>query len=450
MDIEERNIDSFQKRDLSIEILGESKFASPLNLEKECIHFVSDEHKLLYEIRYNQSHSNNFAEYGLLERAGPRENIYFSPHNVRAGILTCGGLCPGLNDVIRSAVRTLWHDYGVKNITGIRYGYQGLLGNVPDNIETTIRLTPEIVDNIHRIGGSMLGSSRGGGPETEKLVDSLEQMNINVLIVIGGDGTQKGAIKISTEAQKRNYRLSVIGVPKTVDNDLNFVDLSFGFRTAVAKAVDVIHAAHQEAISAINGIGLVKVMGRDSGFIAAHTALASHDTNFCLIPEVKFDLNGPKGFLKKLEERMVSRGHAVVLVSEGAGQELVPSIGADKSGNKKLGDIGIFLRNKITDYFSKINIETNLKYIDPSYIVRSTLADASDSIYCSRLGSHAVHAAMSGRNKMVVSNINNKFVYVPMSYVTEFRRKLDPSSSLWRDVVTNLKMTSMVNEDTHK
>ncbi|MCK5249105.1 MAG: ATP-dependent 6-phosphofructokinase, partial [Spirochaetaceae bacterium] len=220
----------------------------------------------------------------MLEEAGPREKIYFAPNHVHAAIVTCGGLCPGLNDVIRAITRTLWYFYGIERISGIRYGYRGFRS---DFNFTPIQLNPDIVDDIHNLGGSMLGSSRGYG-DVEPIVDALERMNINVLFTIGGDGTQRGSLEISEEIAKRGLKIACVGIPKTIDNDIMFVQKSFGFDTAVAKAVEAVGAAHVEAKSAPDGIGLVKVMGRDSGFIAAHTTLSTSDVNFCLIPEIPF------------------------------------------------------------------------------------------------------------------------------------------------------------------
>jgi len=302
-----------------------------------------------------------------------------------------------------------------------------------------MELNPDVVDDIHRIGGSVLGSSRGGGERTGDIVDSIERLNLNQLYIIGGDGTQKGALKIANEIQERGLKIAVIGVPKTIDNDLSFIEKSFGFETAVVKATEAVYAAHQEAHSAYNGIGLVKVMGRESGFIAAHTAIASHDVNYVLIPEVPFELKSPNGLFAHLERRLEKRQHAVILVSEGAGQDLMhadtTSLGTDASGNKKLGDIGTFLRDRITAHFRSRKIPMSLKYIDPSYIIRSSTAIPSDSMYCSRLGSNAVHAGMAGKTKTLVSLVNNHFVHLPIEVAVQTRNTVDPESSLWRDVI---------------
>lgn len=430
--------------DFSIEVLGEAKNHSPIKLSRvqgdDIANYVGDDEFILYDIDVDKSFDPGTHDLGLIQKAGPREMIYFNPRHVHAGILTCGGLCPGLNDVIRSLVRSLWNRYGVRRITGIRFGYNGFLDE--SIVDPLVELNPDVVDDIHRFGGSMLGSSRGSGEKVEEIVDSIERLNLNMMFIIGGDGTQKGSLAIAEEIGRRNLKIAVIGIPKTIDNDLSFIDKSFGFETAVARAVEAVTAAHQEAHSAINGIGLVKVMGRESGFIAAHTALASHDVNFVLIPEVPFDMDGPNGFLEHLKKRLERRGHAVIVVAEGAAQELFMDqvLGHDDSGNRKMGDIGVLLKNRINEYFKSIKMNVNLKYIDPSYIIRSSVAEPSDSFYCTRLATNAVHAAMAGKTKMLISELHNTFVHIPIKVAVAARNTLDPESSLWLDVLEGTGM----------
>jgi 6-phosphofructokinase 1 len=369
----------------------------------------------------------------VLECAGPREMIYFMPAHVHAGIVSCGGLCPGINDVIRAIVRCLYYRYGVTRISGIRYGYKGFLPEYQYGIKT---LDADIVDDIHNLGGTYLGSSRGGGKEVSKIVDAMEQLNLNMLFTIGGDGTQRGSLDIAEEIDRRKLKIAMVGIPKTVDNDFAVIDRSFGFDTAVSKAVEVVAAAHMEASSAINGIGLVKVMGRESGFIAACTALASHEINFVLIPEIPFNLEGYNGFLHHLEERLKKRKHAVIVVAEGAMQDqLLTERKTDAGGNLKLADVGTYLRDRIVKYFDEKHIEINLKYIDPSYIIRSAPANPGDSIYCERLGNAAVHAAMAGKTKLIIGLVNNEFVHLPIKSVISHRNHVDPEGNLWRDTL---------------
>jgi len=425
------------KYDFTIERLGEPKIASPIPYSKvlgdSIANYVTEDERILYDIDLTEGRTlKDLESSGLMEKAGPREKIYFNPQHSHAAIVTCGGLCPGLNDVIRAVVRTLWYRYNVRRITGVRYGFTGFLPefNIP-----TIDLNPTVVDDIHKMGGTMLGSSRGNGKRVEEIVDSLERMNINLLFIIGGDGTQRASYDIGEEVLKRGMKISVVGIPKTIDNDLLFTERTFGFETAVAKAVTAVEAAHVEAKSANNGVGLVKVMGRDSGYIAASTALSSNEANFVLIPEVPFDLHGPNGLLSHVEERLRTRQHAVIIVAEGAGQEYVEiPDGADKSGNKLYGDIGKFLADEIKKHLTGKGMDFALKYIDPSYIIRASEALPSDSLYCARLGASAVHAAMAGKTKCLVSLMNTHFVHLPIKLVVGGRKKVDPESSLWRDV----------------
>jgi 6-phosphofructokinase 1 len=424
--------------DFSIANLGTCRIPSPIKLSKVMddyiANYVGDNERVIYDIELNeQPVSRTYTTRDLLEKAGPRETVYFEPDKVRTAIVTCGGLCPGLNDVIRAIVMCLWYQYGVRYICGVRFGYRGL---IPQYAIPTMELAPTVVEQIHRDGGTLLGSSRGGGQRTAEIVDTLERMNMNVLFTIGGDGTQKGALAIAEEAARRGLKLAVVGVPKTIDNDLCFVQKSFGVETAVAVAVEAVSAAHVEAHDAINGVGLVKVMGRESGFIAALTALALNDVNFVLIPEVPFDLDGDNGLLAHLERRLDRRNHAVILVAEGAGQEMVAQSGmTDMSGNKKLADIGLFLKEKVAAHFREKGREISLKYIDPSYIIRSAPATPNDSVYCARLGNNAVHAAMAGKTKMLIGRLNYHFVHVPIELAVSQRNRVNPESSLWRDVV---------------
>ncbi|MDR0554630.1 MAG: ATP-dependent 6-phosphofructokinase [Treponema sp.] len=423
--------------DFSVEDLGPRTIRSPIAMSKVhgdfIANYVEDDEYVCLNPRMHLGEQATITREQVFECAGPREMIYFSPKHVHAGIVSCGGLCPGINDVIRAIVRCLWHRYGVRRISGIRYGYKGFL---QDYHYETRALSPDSVDDIHKLGGTYLGSARGGGNEVSAIVDALEQLNLNMLFTIGGDGTQRGSLEIAEEVSKRNLKIALVGIPKTVDNDFSFIQRSFGFDTAVVKAVEVVTAAHMEANSQINGIGLVKVMGRDSGFIAAHTALASHEVNFVLIPEVPFELDGPNGFLHHLEERIKARKHAVIVVAEGAMQDqLIKEIKRDAGGNVKMEDVGIFLKGKIQEYFDAKGMEVNLKYIDPSYMIRSARAEPSDSIYCERLGNAAAHAAMSGKTKIVIGLVNNEFVHLPIKVVISQRSKVDPEGSLWRDTL---------------
>jgi len=432
--------------DFTIEELGKANVKSPIEMSKiigdGIANYVNDSQFVRLSTDVTPGPQPHLKKSQVIERAGPREYIYYTPAHVHAGIVSCGGLCPGINDVIRAIVRCLWYRYGVHRISGIRYGYLGFL---PDSKFDIKELNPNNVDDIHKLGGTFLGSARGGGREVSTIVDTMEKLNLNMLFIIGGDGTQRGSLDIAEEVDKRQLKVAVIGIPKTVDNDFALIDRSFGFNTAVSKAVEVVAAAHMEAASAINGVGLVKVMGRDSGFIAAHTALASHEVNFVLIPEVPFNLEGYNGFLKYLEDRLSKRKHAVIIVAEGAMQDqLIKEKKTDAGGNIKMVDVGTYLRDRIIEHFEGKKLEINLKYIDPSYAIRSAPADPGDSIYCERLGNAAVHAAMAGKTKMIIGLVNNEFVHLPINLVITHRNKVDPEGSLWRDTLDATHQPAMM------
>ncbi|MDK2921899.1 MAG: 6-phosphofructokinase 1 [Desulfonauticus sp.] len=421
-----------QKKRLNalVEVLGPAKIPSPL---ASC-RFIPEDKKLTLPIpRELLDEKGEGPEEIVCEEAGPREKIYFDAPKTKCAIVTCGGLCPGINDVIRSIVMTCYHNYKVASVVGIKYGLQGL---IPQYGHELVELTPDVVSEIHEFGGTILGSSRGHQP-VEEIVDSLERLNINILFMIGGDGTMKAARAIFQEIKKRNLKISVIGVPKTIDNDIHLVSKTFGFDTAVEKATEAIRCAHTEAMGAPNGIGIVKLMGRESGFIAAQATLALKEVNFVLIPEVPFSLHGENGLLVNLEKRLKKRGHAVIVVAEGAGQELFQDLGTDPSGNKILGDICQVIKEEIKKYFASKNIPYTLKYIDPSYIIRSIPANANDRVYCGFLGQHAVHAGMSGRTNMLVSKLQDRYIYLPISLVTQKRRKLNPDSNYWSAVLSS-------------
>ncbi len=366
------------------------------------------------------------------EAAGPREKLYFDTTKTKCAIVTCGGLCPGINDVIRAIVMEAFHNYNVPAVLGIQYGLEGF---IPKYGHEVIELTPDSVSDIHQFGGTILGSSRGPQDPSE-VVDALERMNISVLFMIGGDGTMKAMNSIVKEVEARNLRISVIGVPKTIDNDINFITQSFGFETAAFKAAEAIQCAHIEAIGYKNCIGIVKLMGRESGFIAAQATLAMKDVNFVLIPEVEFRLDGEGGLLPALYERLLRRKHAVIVVAEGAGQHLLQTNNeTDASGNPVLGDITGLLRKEIKRYLEEKGMPYIIKYIDPSYMIRAVPANANDRVYCGMLGQSAVHAAMAGKTDMVVAKLTDRYVHLPLNLIIRQRRKLNTRSGYWRAVL---------------
>ncbi len=370
----------------------------------------------------------------FFEKAGPRQKIFFDPRKTRAALVTCGGLCPGLNNVIRSAFLELHHNYGVRDILGIRHGFQGLTFKA----EPPLPLTTELVEDIHRDGGTLLSSSRGQQPVGD-MVDFLVNRGIDLLLCVGGDGTQKGTHALAEEITRRRLPIAVVGVPKTIDNDIQFVSQTFGYFSAIESARDILDGAHCESKGAPNGIGLVKLMGRDSGFIAAGAAVASQEVNFVLVPEIPLRLDGPKGFLATLHRRMVERHHAVIVAAEGAGQDLMepPDAGADKSGNRKKADIGVHLRDRIQAYFKQQGTEVNLKYIDPSYIIRSVPANSQDARLCDGFARHAVHAGMAGKTDLIIGFHHGVFIHVPIPAAVQSRKQIDPESELWHAVISS-------------
>jgi 6-phosphofructokinase 1 len=416
-----------------VRTLGERTVRSPLPLSFKhgdgVGNFTPDKARICYQVETGNGQDDCSDVY--FEKAGSRRHLFFDPQQVTAAVVTCGGLCPGLNNVIRAVFRQC-SKYGVKKVYGIRYGYQGLN---PEEGQPPILLTEEMVEDIHREGGTMLGSSRGG-QEVKVMVDYLIAKRINVLICIGGDGTLRGARDIADEIGKRREEIAVIGVPKTIDNDIMCISRSFGFTTAIEKAKEVLDCAHVESKGAPNGIGLVKVMGRESGFIAVEATLASQEVNFTLIPEVPFNLEGENGFLPLLKARLERKQHAVIVVAEGAGGNLMPEqkLGRDASGNIIHPDIGLFLKQKIKDYFGRENFPINLKYIDPSYIIRSIPANTVDAQLCNQLGRRAVDAALAGKTQVLIGLWNGHFVHVPIPLAVIAKKKVDPESDEWISV----------------
>jgi 6-phosphofructokinase 1 len=427
------------KLDLSVKHLGICKNNSPLNLSfsygDEIANYVPDSERV-FAVNTKSEYEylkQNGLEMPSFEKAGPREKLFFEAGKTVSAIVTCGGICPGLNAVIRSVVMMNFYRYKNKKVYGIKYGYQGFIKKYFTDV---VELTPDLVDDIDKHGGTILASSRGE-QDIKEIVDRLVELKVNVLYTVGGDGTLRGANEIQKEIEKRDLSIAVVGIPKTIDNDISYIDRSFGSETAFSKACEALDSAHTEAKSAYKGIGLVKLMGRMSGFIAANTALASNNANFVLVPEVRFELGGANGFLAALKKRLSVKDHAVILVAEGAGQDLLPGREEkyDASGNKKLDDIGIFLKDEISKFFKKENIPVNIKYIDPSYIIRSTAPTPNDAIFCLQLAQMAVHAGMSGKTACVIGHHNGEFIHLPIEAAISKRKTIDPESELWLSVL---------------
>ena len=438
-DFHDERIGQFKADDLAIDILGRCLLPSPVasHLGERGVHFVGAADKVMLDDSLSglRAATGDIDKRPAFELAGPRDKIFFDPRTVRCGVVTCGGLAPGLNNVVRGIVLELWSGYGVRQIFGFRYGYEGMIarfGHLP------MALTPDTVAHIHHEGGTVLGTSRGSQDPAE-LVDNLEANGIGILFVIGGDGSMNGALRVCAEIARRGLRIGVVGVPKTIDNDVPFIDRSFGFVSAYSAAVDVIRAARIEAMAARDGIGLVKLMGRHSGFVACQAALASTEADLVLIPETKITLEGEHGVFACVERVLARKGHAVIVVAEGAAQDLMADQmldeTKDKSGNARLKDVGVFMRDRIVAHFRALNRETTVKYIDPSYAIRSVPACPSDSVYCWNMARNAVHAAMAGNTAMLIGRWHGRFVHVPMALTVRQSRRVDTDGDLWMSVI---------------
>jgi 6-phosphofructokinase 1 len=441
--------------DLTVPTLGVATVRSPLKLSTikgdRVYNFVEDDECVLMNALGTRGRLGERSESAAaFERAGPRELLFFEPSDLRAGIVTCGGLCPGMNNAIRAATLELLDHYRVREVLGFHYGFAGLN---PDEGLAPLCLTAEFVEGIHHHGGSILGSSRGP-QEPAVIVDTLQRMDVGLLLVIGGDGGMRGAHAICEEAWRRGAAVSIVGIPKSIDNDVPLVDKTFGYETAFSIAVESIRAAHTEAAAYRNGVGLVRLMGRHSGFIAASAAVAEADADFVLIPEVPLVLDGPGGFLEALMIRLRSDGHVVVVVAEGAGQDLLQEDGAiaerDESGNVRLLDIGAHLKQRIGDELHAREIEHTLKYIDPSYLIRSAPANPSDSVYSSDLARNAVHAGMAGRTGLLVGYWNGEYTNVPLREVIARRKAVGLEDDLWHAVLECTGQRALWGEGTPK
>jgi 6-phosphofructokinase 1 len=437
--------------DLMVQTLGDQTIESPLKPslrpDDQSFGFVEKEDRVLYDA--SLAHFFHCRENGetplSFEKAGPYKQLYFDAAKTKVAIVTCGGLCPGLNNVVRSLVNQLHYRYKVKDVIGIQYGFEGFIHAFKHAV---INLTPDLVDDIHLSGGTILGSSRGMH-DTGLIVDRLVELNVDILFCIGGDGTMRGAHAIYEEITRRQLKISVGGIPKTIDNDINLIDKSFGFETAFTISNDIIRYAHNEAKGAYNGIAIIKLMGRDSGFIAAYAALSIQEVNYVLVPEMVFDLDGPKGFLQVLRKRLEKRHHALIVVAEGAGQYFFEgeTFEKDASGNIKNKDIGLYLKDKIKEKFHSDNFPVTIKYIDPSYIIRSAPANANDSKLCGLMAQNAVHAAMAGKTDFVIGHWNNEFTLLPIPITVATRKKIDVKGELWWNILeTTGQPASMINK----
>jgi len=430
---------------------GKCKIKSPIPLSYRDDDFVADfvkeDERVVFSANsdFIKDYADDLENLPSFEVAGPREFLHFDPKNITCGIVTCGGLCPGINNVIRGLVYELYYWYKCSNIVGFRYGYKGM---VKENNLPPMGLNVKNVEDIHLKGGSILGSSRGS-QDVRKIVDYLEELNISIFFAIGGDGTMKGVYEISQEIESRGLDISIVGIPKTIDNDIIFVEHTFGFQTAFSSAVEAINSAHSEAKGVYNGIGIVKLMGRDSGYITAAASIASGEANFVIIPEIPFEFEGERGLLNLLKRRLEEKKHAVIVIAEGAGQNLFDKniSKKDKSGNIIHNDVGLYMKEKIKKYFDNMNFEYSLKYIDPSYMIRSLPPIPMDSMFCSNLAQNAVHAAMAGKTELLIGYWNGKFTHVPLSSVIGKRKKIDVEGDFWLGVILSTGQPRYIGND---
>jgi 6-phosphofructokinase 1 len=413
------------------------------------LQFLSDDDRYMmydpqvYGMDLSGKHALSLSPFRM-RMAQAAEHLHFDNKETTVGIVTCGGLCPGLNDVTRGLTYMCHRTYKVKRVIGFRYGFWGLSAEGRD---TAIELDPRRVRSVHNRGGTFLGSSRGPQSAIE-MVDTLVQFNVNILFTIGGDGTQRGASKIVEEIQKRKLDIAVMGIPKTIDNDLGFSHRTFGYQTAVEHAAHAIRAAYSEAASHPYGVGIVKVMGRHSGFIAAEATIASQDANLCLIPENKLT---QEAFFELVESRFRQADTLVICVAEGFGQEWVETgdLGKDASGNKKLADIGTYMRDLMTAWMKKhpkAHVGT-VKLIDPSYMIRAVPANTSDASFCVNLATLAVHEAMRGTTNALIVNWYRNFIVIPIKLAVSLRKVVALNGELWRQV---REVTQHVTKDDGK
>ncbi len=440
-----------EPEDLQVRTLGECRIPSPFSVlltdKQTTPHFVHEDDRVMLDDTVSVVASKSLETLPSFETAGARRRIYFDPARTTVGIVSCGGLCPGVNNVIRGVVQELTVHYRVNRILGFRNGLRGLTVKYRDD---TIDLTGRSFRDIPPTGGTILGSSRGD-QDAEEMVDTLVAREIDILVVIGGDGSIRAASRLVAAITRRGLDIAVVAIPKTIDNDLPYTDQSFGFQSAFERATDFIDSVAVEAMAHENGVGIVKLMGRHSGFIACYAALANYSADMVLIPEVPFTLEGADGLLTRVEELIRARGYAVIVVAEGAGQDILRAAGqledadaTDASGNVKLGDIGQFLTEELTEHLSRVGLPPTLRYIDPSYSIRSVTANAYDSVYCLRLAHAAVHAAMAGRTETVVLRWRRRFVHVPMPLITSHRNQVDPDGDLWMSVLEATNQTEIL------
>jgi 6-phosphofructokinase 1 len=346
-----------------------------------------------------------------------------APSIRRLGILTGGGDCPGLNAVIRAVAKTAILQYGIE-VIGIEDGFQGL-------IEHRVRpLSTKDVSGILTRGGTILGSNNKANPShyctgrtasgepiwedvSEKCMTTVRRERLDAIIVIGGDGTMACAAPIAAAG------VNVIGVPKTIDNDLVGTEITFGFLTAVSTATDALDRLQSTADSH-HRVMVCEVMGRHGGWIALTSGVAS-GSDVILIPEIPFDM---RKIIADIERRMRGPGFAIVVVAEGArpigGSQVIGRYDDTSPDPIRLGGIGNMVATQIADL---TGIETRTTVL--GHTQRGGAPIASDRILATNFGFHAMAVLASGkRNRMVVRE-NNIFSDIDL-FETVGKQRLVP------------------------
>ena len=419
--------------DLAIARLGERTIDTPLRDllggREESVHYVTETDRVLLDDTLGVAKRRSAgtpAELPAFNPGGPREKLYFEPSTVTAAIVTCGGLCPGLNNVVRALVLQLANAYGVKSILGFRNGYSGLT-----DTSAPLALTPELVRDIHNRGGTILGTSRGG-QEPAAMVDTLARHRVDMLFVIGGDGSLRGAQKIAAKpppatAARRGGHPEDHRQRHSVDRP----ELRLPDRVRPRRRVDPRRAHRGRVHRRRRGTGQA-----DGPAQRLHRLLCdTRQPRSRLRPDPRSLL--PARQLPALPaQARRSAGARSRGRRRGRRAGAVPrSAETDASGNARLGDIGALLRERVTAHFAQHGTPLSLRYVDPGYAIRSVPANAFDAVYCARLAQAAVHAGMAGFTSMVVARWHGRFIHLPIALATATRNQVDPHGDLWMSVL---------------
>jgi len=332
---------------------------------------------------------------------------------LKIGLLTGGGDCAGLNAVIRAAVKRA-EEYGWE-VVGIRYGWSGLIE--PD----FITLSFKNISNIYKLGGTILKTTRTNpfkytdGPE--KVIRNAKKLGLDGLIAIGGDDTLGAATKLY------KMGLKVVGVPKTMDNDLSVTDYTFGFDSAVNEAMHALDNLLQTGESH-DRVMIAEVMGRHTGWVAAHAGMAA-GANLILVPEEPFDIEDVVSFIKKRREK--GDKATLIVVSEGAILKNVPKAFAkdgkvDDFGHVKLGGIGQFLAEELEK-----RIGGEIRATSLGHTIRGGPPSAFDRVLSSRFGLAAVDLIKENKFGMMVALRGTQIVSVNIEESVSKIKTLDPA-----------------------